>query len=421
MRPILPQLLRLRATQRRIIACGRSGALRTPKRHLQMLKRQRVREIRRPRALLETWRQQCSRCLVSSPALSLAVNNRCIQPHQLRIRNHRDLHLGAAQEELKVSQARATIQALEGLTSPSVDAILDVAKDAIAESLDRAKGANVTDPGIYRAHAARYEKEVCSCPCASGRARGARPPRRTPTIGLHVVFALERVLSALRPRPWLPGAQFLEDMERLGVRPADVMPRVSEYMPEIVEYVQKIIAQGLAYESAGDSTRIPAPASSPTHLDFGSRVWAAGLLAGSQHPVVHRCFLYFRAVHLGSAGSVYFDTTSFREKGHVYGKLNPWAVGSALAAEGEVGGDFAAGGKRSLQDFALWKVREGLAAGEGWRNSTPGPFDRPPPRSQSLRGVSLAVRYLLFAICPIVPRVQRGRVACRGRANMSCC
>lgn len=54
---------------------------------------------------------------------------------------------------------------------------------------------------------------------------------------------------------------------------------------------------------------------------------------------------------------MYFDTAAFRARGHVYGKLNPWAVGSMLAAEGEVGGEFACTEKRNPQDFALWKVR----------------------------------------------------------------
>ena len=99
-------------------------------------------------------------------------------------------------------------------------------------------------------------------------------------------------------------AEFMEDMDALGVRPADVMTRVSEYIPEIVAYIEKIVANGLAYESKG---------------------------------------------------SVYFDTQAFRAKGHVYGKLSPWAVGSAaLAAEGE--SDFETKEKRSSQDFALWKA-----------------------------------------------------------------
>lgn len=99
-------------------------------------------------------------------------------------------------------------------------------------------------------------------------------------------------------------AEFFEDMDALGCRRPDVLTRVTEYIPEIVNYVQQIIDNGMAY-----------------------------------------------AVN----GSVYFDTSKFRESGHTYGKLKPWAVGSAtLAAEGEA--NFECSEKRSPQDFALWKM-----------------------------------------------------------------
>ena len=40
-------------------------------------------------------------------------------------------------------------------------------------------------------------------------------------------------------------------MSALGVKPPDVMTRVSEYVPEIVSYIQKIIDNGYAYASRG--------------------------------------------------------------------------------------------------------------------------------------------------------------------------
>lgn len=44
-----------------------------------------------------------------------------------------------------------------------------------------------------------------------------------------------------------------------------------------------------------------------------------------------------------------------RKQGHVYGKLNPWAVGSTtLAAEGEA--NFENSEKKNKADFALWKA-----------------------------------------------------------------
>ena len=35
--------------------------------------------------------------------------------------------------------------------------------------------------------------------------------------------------------------EFLEDMNALGVRPPDVMTRVTEFIPEIIAYVKKIL------------------------------------------------------------------------------------------------------------------------------------------------------------------------------------
>lgn len=66
-------------------------------------------------------------------------------------------------------------------------------------------------------------------------------------------------------------AEFLEDMKRLGVRPPDILTRVTEYIPEIINYVSTIIQNGFGYVSNG---------------------------------------------------SVYFDTTKFTQS-HTYGKLSP--------------------------------------------------------------------------------------------------
>ncbi|DBB16222.1 TPA: hypothetical protein ACH3X3_014548 [Trebouxia sp. C0006] len=100
-------------------------------------------------------------------------------------------------------------------------------------------------------------------------------------------------------------SEFLEDMDALGCRRPDVMTRVSEYMTEIVEYIQTIMSNNMAYESNG---------------------------------------------------SVHFDTQAFRDAGHVYGKLNPWAVGSAALAADDPDTRQGNGEKRHPTDFALWKA-----------------------------------------------------------------
>ncbi len=44
----------------------------------------------------------------------------------------------------------------------------------------------------------------------------------------------------------------LEDMQSLGMRPADVMPKVSETMPEIIKMIEDIIKNGYAYVVDGE-------------------------------------------------------------------------------------------------------------------------------------------------------------------------
>lgn len=45
---------------------------------------------------------------------------------------------------------------------------------------------------------------------------------------------------------------YTEDMEALGVRPADVHPSVSDHMEEIIRFIEALIEKGVAYESGGD-------------------------------------------------------------------------------------------------------------------------------------------------------------------------
>ncbi|KAF8771005.1 cysteine--tRNA ligase, cytoplasmic-like [Argiope bruennichi] len=102
---------------------------------------------------------------------------------------------------------------------------------------------------------------------------------------------------------------FYKDMEALNVLQPDAITRVTEYIPEIISYVQKIIDNGLAYESNG---------------------------------------------------SVYFDTIKFDQMpNHFYGKLVPEAFGDLKKLqEGE--GELSVSSerlseKKSPSDFALWK------------------------------------------------------------------
>jgi len=123
-------------------------------------------------------------------------------------------------------------------------------------------------------------------------------------------------------------AAFFDDMRALGVRPPDLVTRVSEYVPDVIAYIEGIVGRGMAY--------------------------AAG-------------------------GSVYFDVDTFRGAGHHYAKLEPGSAGNAARlAEGEGGLDglpaasadassdaaaaaaaaTAARGaeKKSPSDWALWKA-----------------------------------------------------------------
>ncbi|XP_076646851.1 cysteine--tRNA ligase, cytoplasmic [Halictus rubicundus] len=113
-------------------------------------------------------------------------------------------------------------------------------------------------------------------------------------------------------------SEFHKDMDALNVLKPSVLTRVSEYVPEIIAFIEKIIENGLAYESNG---------------------------------------------------SVYFDVATFdKQEKHYYAKLVPEAYGDTSSLqEGE--GDLTTSEpseKRSPIDFALWKRSKG---GEPWWES----------------------------------------------------
>ncbi|XP_069680399.1 cysteine--tRNA ligase, cytoplasmic [Periplaneta americana] len=160
----------------------------------------------------------------------------------------------------------------EAKTKEAQEALLREAKDPLSEWLDFEHGASVTDNSIF----------------------------------------------VKLPRFW--EAQFHEDMDALNVLRPCVLTRVSEYIPEIIAYVEKIIANGLAYESNG---------------------------------------------------SVYFDVNKFdAQEGHHYAKLVPEAYGDAKSLQDGEGdlciSEDRLNEKRSPNDFALWKRSK---AGEPWWDS----------------------------------------------------
>eukprot|EP00164_Ancoracysta_twista_P005988 GFYU01008252.1.p1 GENE.GFYU01008252.1~~GFYU01008252.1.p1 ORF type:complete len:790 (-),score=142.04 GFYU01008252.1:44-2344(-) len=161
------------------------------------------------------------------------------------------------QENLKRGNVTKSQEAfVKAKAAGSIPEMVAAAKDVLSEKLDAQQGSEVSDHTIFRAHTSKYEKE------------------------------------------------FLDDMDALGVRPPDVLTRVTEYVPGIIEFVSKIISEGFAYEANG---------------------------------------------------SVYFSVSEFSSK-HRYAKLSRSSVGNlALAAEGEGALAAADSEKRHPYDFALWK------------------------------------------------------------------
>eukprot|EP00892_Ulva_mutabilis_P004454 jgi/Ulvmu1/2380/UM130_0013.1 len=79
-------------------------------------------------------------------------------------------------------------------------------QDVISEHLDSLHGSSVTDKDIYRAHAARYEKE------------------------------------------------FFDDLDALGVRPPHSAPRITDHMPQIIAFIERIEERGFAYAAGADES-----------------------------------------------------------------------------------------------------------------------------------------------------------------------
>jgi hypothetical protein len=110
----------------------------------------------------------------------------------------------------------ASVEQVAPPGSPGM-AAADAARDELGEALDAKSGSTVRDHAIFNEHARRYERE------------------------------------------------FMEDMEMLGVRPPDLLTRVTEYIDEIKSFVQTIVDRGLAYVAAGEDYSAVPP---PTHPYF---------------------------------------------------------------------------------------------------------------------------------------------------------
>lgn len=67
-----------------------------------------------------------------------------------------ELATNLAQEQMLLGKQLAAAAALEGAgAAAAIERQLEIAGDALAEALDKQLGATVTDPAIFRAHAAK--------------------------------------------------------------------------------------------------------------------------------------------------------------------------------------------------------------------------------------------------------------------------
>lgn len=171
----------------------------------------------------------------------------------------------------------AAVQAENADLAVRASELIKAAGSELGELLDAEQGATVTAHEIFDAHSREYEK------------------------------------------------RYLEDMDMLGVRPPDVLTRVTEYVDEIIAFVGKIVDKGLAYSANG---------------------------------------------------SVYLSIEAFKAAGHHYRKLEPHLGDTSEAdmAEGEGALGTDAAEKRHPNDFALWKAsKPGEPSWESpWGGGRPG-------------------------------------------------
>jgi len=194
-----------------------------------------------------------------SDATTMKVKERGEKLAELELRNRQFM-------ELQEAVAReAVAREMEGKNAKR---LFNIARDVLGEYLDGLYGSEVTDHDIFDSHARKFEKS------------------------------------------------YFEDMDALGVKPPDILTRVTEYVPKIITYIEKIIENKCAY---------------------------------------------------AANGSVYLDIQELKRQGHDYRKLRPG--GDTSKAEMEEGeGALATDGmeKKHPNDFALWKASK---AGEpAWKS-----------------------------------------------------
>ena len=207
-------------------------------------------------------------------------------------------------------QARAAAAQLSAAGNTAGAARCAAALAALEPLLD-SKGLEALDDAAVAAASAVLET------CGAAACTGELAPAATPWHVQEGYLALARRFEA----------EFLEDMDALGVRRPDLLTRVSDYLPQIVAYIQTIVDKGACMHSPGE----PLPDMfSPLSQGFAYE----------------------------SCGSVYFDVARFSaHPQRRYGKLHASAlcdVALAMEGEGALGGA-ESGQKRSPSDFVLWK------------------------------------------------------------------
>jgi len=200
------------------------------------------------------------------------AGSREVEDHEAAVKGQelKEAQLAETTGKLQELKAKASAVKEEGALRELASSAVSLCTSELGELVDARKGSSVEEHAVFDAHSSKFE------------------------------------------------LAFFEDMEALGVRPPDVVTRVTEYVGRIAKFVETIVDKGLAYEANG---------------------------------------------------SVYLSIDAFKAAGHSYRKLKPFAGDTSEAdmAEGEGAiGDASAAHKKHKNDFALWKASK---PGEPWWTS----------------------------------------------------